>query len=43
MKYKSPGEVVDVHPEKTIAKQIKEPIEKAKGRHLKIFPNILNE
>ena len=41
MKYKSLGEEVDVHPENTMAKQIKEPVDKAKGRHFKICPNIL--
>lgn len=40
MKYKSLGEEVDVHPENTIAKQIKEPVDKAKGRHFKICPNM---
>ena len=29
-----------MHPENTIAKQIKEPVDKAKGRHFKTWPNI---
>ena len=40
MKYKSLGEEGDVHPENTIAKQIKEPVDNAKGRHFKTPPNI---
>jgi hypothetical protein len=40
MKYKSLGEEGDVHPENTIARQIKEPVDKARGTHFKICPNI---